>query len=89
MTTGSCTLVSTKRSMRLRAFLFAVAGIPLVGGSAIGAVLISPMTTMTASSDQKTNDAPVGSAKNPLRVSSGIMMGYLIHYELPHYPALV
>jgi hypothetical protein len=39
-----------------------------------------------AAQDQTSNDAPVGSEQNPVRVSSGVMAGLAIHHEMPQYP---
>jgi Gram-negative bacterial TonB protein C-terminal len=68
--------------MRLRVLLAIVFGTLLVGHLAIG----FGRTSGTATSDQATNNAPLGSEQNPVKVSSGVMMSLSIHREIPHYP---
>jgi protein TonB len=68
--------------MRLRVLLVIVIGTLLVGHPVIG----FGQTSGAATSDQTTNNAPLGSEKNPVRVSSGVMAGLVIHREIPHYP---
>jgi len=54
----------------------------------IGALLLGYpiIETSARASDQVANNSPLGSEQNPVRVSSGVMMGLSIHREIPHYP---
>jgi hypothetical protein len=68
--------------MRLRVSLLVVIGTLLVGYPVVGLGQASG----AAASGQPANDAPLGSEQNPVKVSSGVMMGLNIHREIPHYP---
>ena len=66
-----------------------------LGQPALSAIVCLMLACPTAASCQvepstQTNTAingPVGTANNPLKVSSGIMAGRLINREMPVYPA--
>ena len=68
--------------MRLWGLLAIVIGALLVGHPVIG----FGQTSRTATSDQAMNNAALGTEQNPVKVSSGVMMGLSIHREIPHYP---
>jgi Gram-negative bacterial TonB protein C-terminal len=60
---------------------------PVIGALLLGCAAIGlAQTNGAAASDQAANNAPVGSEQNPVRVSSGVMMGLSIRHEAPQYP---
>ncbi|MBS1798364.1 MAG: TonB family protein [Acidobacteria bacterium] len=58
--------------------------------AAVSATCTTPTISQTADTPHSTvkidPQAPVGSAKNPVRVSSGVMAGLLLAHKLPLYP---
>jgi periplasmic protein TonB len=58
----------------------------LLGVSLAGYPVVGIGQTIAGTSDQVANNSPVGSEQNPVRVSSGVMMGLSMQREIPHYP---
>jgi len=56
-----------------------------LGSYAIAAYCQTPNDIQ--STTQSDNQAPIGSEKNPARVSSGVMASYILQRKLPIYPA--
>lgn len=67
--------------MRFRFWLFWLC-IGIIGM----APCLTGQSTGSGSISQRDSRAPLGSKKNPVRVSSGVVAGLLIRHEMPVYP---
>jgi hypothetical protein len=60
----------------------------VIGALLLGYPIIGLGQTSAGASDQAANNAPLGSEQNPVKISSGVMMGLVIHREIPRYPVV-